>query len=120
FDHPALKEYWFERGWKTPPTVPVAAFDGNQIGVGAVEVAPGVSVQTMWGHIAWQLAGKPGYELVRNFDAERISPDGNDIDKLFTLSKGGLIILDEVANYIETAAAVPVADSTLAAQTRTF
>jgi len=120
FDHPALKEYWFERGWKTPPTVPVAAFDGNQIGVGAVEVAPGVSVQTMWGHIAWQLAGKPGYELVRNFDAERVSPDGNDIDKLFTLSKGGLIILDEVANYIETAAAVPVADSTLAAQTRTF
>lgn len=120
FDHPALKEYWFERGWKTPPTVPVAAFDGNQIGVGAVEVAPGVSVQTMWGHLAWQLAGKAGYELVRNFDADRVSPDGNDIDKLLKLSKGGLIILDEVANYVETAAAVSVADSTLAAQTRTF
>lgn len=120
FDHPALKEYWFERGWKTPPTVPVAAFDGNQVGVGAVEVAPGVSVQTMWGHIAWQLAGKPGYELLRNFDADRVSPDGNDIDKLLKLSKGGLIILDEVANYIETCAAVPVGDSTLKAQVLLF
>ncbi len=120
FDHPALKEYWFERGWKTPPTVPVAAFDGNQVGIGAVELEPGLSVQTMWGHLAWQLAGKAGYELVRNFDADRVSPDGNDIDKLLKLSKGGLIILDEVANYVETAAAVPVHDSTLAAQTRTF
>jgi hypothetical protein len=120
FDHPALKEYWFERGWKTPPTVPVAAFDGNQVGVGAVEVAPGVSVQTMWGHIAWQLAGKLGYELLRNFDADRVSPDGNDIDKLLTLTKGGLIILDEVANYIETCAAVPVGDSTLKAQVLLF
>ncbi|WP_204276550.1 hypothetical protein, partial [Klebsiella aerogenes] len=80
FDHPALKEYWFERGWKTPPAVPVAAFDGNQVGVGAVELEPGLSVQTMWGHLAWQLAGKAGYELVRNFDADRVSPDGNDID----------------------------------------
>jgi Protein of unknown function (DUF499) len=120
FDHPALKEYWFERGWKTPPAVPVAAFDGNQIGVGAVETEPGLSVQTMWGHLAWQLAGKAGYELMRSFDAERISPDGNDIDKLLKHSKGGLIILDEVATYVETAAGVLVGDSTLAAQTRTF
>lgn len=120
FDHPALKDYWFERRWKTPPAVPVAAFDGNQFGVGAVEVDPGVSVQTMWGHVAWQLAGKAGYALVRDFDADRVSPDGNDIDKLLTLTKGGLIIIDEVANYVETAAAVPVHDSTLAAQTRTF
>jgi hypothetical protein len=57
---------------------------------------------------------------VRSFDADRVSPDGNDIDNLLKLSKGGLIILDEVANYVETAAAVSVADSTLAAQTRTF
>lgn len=120
FDHPALKEYWVERGWKSPPSVPVAAFDGNQVGIGAVELEPGLSVQTMWGHLAWQLAGKAGYLLLKQFDADRISPDGNDIDKLLKLSKGGLIILDEVANYVETAAAVPVADSTLAAQTRTF
>ena len=120
FDHPALKDYWIERGWKKPPTVPVAAFDGNQVGVGAVEVAPGLSVQTMWGHVAWQLAGKAGYELMRSFDAERIAPGGDDIDKLLKLSGGGLIILDEVANYVETAAAVSVHDSTLAAQTRAY
>jgi hypothetical protein len=120
FDHPALKEYWFERGWKTPPSVPVAAFDGNQVGVGTAQVAPGLSVQTMWGHLAWQLAGKPGYELVCDFDANRVAPGGDDIDKLLKLSSGGLIILDEVANYVETAAAVQVHDSTLAAQTRAF
>lgn len=120
FNHPALKEYWFERGWKSLPSVPVAAFDGNQVGIGAIELEPGLSVQTMWGHIAWQLAGKLGYELVRTFDADRVAPGGDDIDALLKLSGGGLIILDEVANYVETAAAVPVHDSTLAAQTRAF
>ncbi len=120
FNHPALKTYWLERGWNVAPTVPVAAFDGNQIGVGAVEVEPGVSVQTMWGHLAWQLGGKACYELVRNFDADRVSPSGEDIDRVLHAAGGGLIILDEVANYVETAAAVAVHDSTLAAQTRTF
>ncbi|MBI2567004.1 MAG: ATP-binding protein [Candidatus Schekmanbacteria bacterium] len=120
FDHPALSAYWLGRGWKVPPSVAVAAFDGNQVGVGAVEVEPGLSVQTMWGHLAWQLAGRAGYELMRNFDANRVSPSGEDIDRVLEAAGGGLIILDEVASYVETAAAVAVHDSTLAAQTRTF
>ena len=120
FDHPALKMYWLERGWNVPPSVPVAAFDGNQVGVGAVEVAPGVSVQTMWGHIAWQLAGCEGYELVSSNDADRVAPGGTDIDSLLEAAGGCLIILDEVVNYIEKAAAVSVQDSTLKAQTLTF
>ena len=120
FDHPALNTYWLERGWKVPPDVPVAAFDGNQVGVGAVEVEPGLSVQTMWGHLAWQLAGRAGYEIVAACDADRVSPGGEQIDELLRLSAGGLIILDEVVNYIEKSAGVAVQDSTLAAQTLTF
>ena len=120
FDHAALKTYWLERGWKVPPSVPVAAFDGNQVGVGAVEVEPGLAVQTMWGHIAWQLAGRDGYELVSSFDADRVAPGGSDIDRLLEAAGGGLVILDEVVNYIEKAAAVSVQDSTLKAQTLTF
>ena len=45
--------------------------------------------------LAWQLAGKAGYELMRNFDADRIAPGGEDIDKLLKLSGGGLIIHDD-------------------------
>jgi hypothetical protein len=120
FDHSALKTYWLERGWQIPPSVPVAAFDGNQVGVGAVELEPGLAVQTMWGHLAWQLAGRDGYALVRAYDADRITPGGEEIDQLLKLSGGGLIILDEVVNYIERASAVAVHESTLAAQTLTF
>jgi len=120
FDHPALRDYWVGRGWKQSPDVPVAAFDGNQVGVGAVEVATSVSVQTMWGHIAWQLAGQQGYELIQNDDANRIAPGGETLDRLFEVSGGGLVILDEVVNYIEKAAGVAVQDSTLKAQTLTF
>jgi len=120
FEHPALSDYWMERGWKVPPAVPVAAFDGNHVGVGAAKLDTKVSAQTMWGHIAWQLAGSDGYNLIAQYDADRVAPGGEVIDQLLKLSGGGLIILDEVVNYIEKAAAVVVHDSTLNAQTLTF
>ncbi len=57
---------------------------------------------------------------MRDGDADRIAPGGEDIDRLLDVAGGGLIILDEVVNYIEKAAAVAVRDSTLKAQTLTF
>ena len=49
-----------------------------------------------------------------------VSPGGSDIDQLLESCGGGLIILDEVVNYIEKAAAVHVQESTLKAQTLIF
>lgn len=120
FDHPALKGYWLERGWSVPPAVPVAAFDGNHVGVGDVELAPGVVARTMWGHLAFQLGGAAAFALVAKDDAARTDPGGQTIDDLLNHVGGGLIILDEVVNYIEKAAALSVQDSTLASQTLTF
>lgn len=120
FEHPALAAYRLERGWKTPPQVPVAAFDGNQVGMGAQQLEPSIAVQTMWGHLAWQLAGREGFEIMRSRDADRVSPSGGDIDRLLKVSGGGLIILDEVVNYIERAAGISIGETTLKAQTLTF
>ena len=44
----------------------------------------------------------------------------NKLVGLAASTRAASSILDEVANYVETAAAVSVTDSTLAAQTRTF
>ena len=69
----------------------------------------------MWGELAYQLAGADGYAKFSEYDDKRIAPGESDIAELFsTLDDPGLVLIDEVAQYFEQAAAVGVEDSTLA------
>jgi len=77
--------------------------------------------QTMWGELAYQLAGADGYAEFSNYDQNQIAPGESDIDDLFNqLDEPGLILIDEIAQYYEQAAAVGVEESTLADQTNSF
>ncbi len=79
------------------------------------------STQTIWGELAYQLAGADGYALFSQYDSDRVAPGESDIEELFELlDNPGLILIDEVAQYLEQAAAVAVEDSTLADQTNSF
>jgi hypothetical protein len=77
--------------------------------------------QTMWGELAYQLAGAEGYAEFRDYDKERIAPGESDIKELFNqLDNPGLVLIDEVAQYLEQAGAVSVESSDLARQTNSF
>jgi len=77
--------------------------------------------QTMWGELAYQLAGAEGYAKFSEYDDKQIAPGESDIVDLFdTLDDPGLVLIDEVAQYFEQAAAVGVEESTLADQTNSF
>ncbi|WP_239685614.1 DUF499 domain-containing protein [Halolamina pelagica] len=79
------------------------------------------NTQTMWGELAYQLAGAEGYAKFSEYDDEQIAPGESDIVDLFdTLDDPGLVLIDEVAQYFEQAAAVGVEESTLADQTNSF
>ncbi|WP_255150364.1 ATP-binding protein [Halorarius halobius] len=79
------------------------------------------NTQTMWGELAYQLAGADGYAKFSEYDDDRVAPGESDITELFdTLDDPGLVLIDEVAQYFEQAAAVGVEDSTLADQTNSF
>ncbi|MFP8957664.1 ATP-binding protein [Natrialbaceae archaeon A-CW3] len=83
------------------------------------ESAP--DTQTMWGELAYQLAGANGYALFSDYDKQRIAPGESDVSELFDLlDDPGLVLIDEVAQYFEQAAAIGVEDSTLADQTNSF
>ncbi len=77
--------------------------------------------KTMWGELAYQLFGQEGYEFLRENDEERSPPGSQKLERLFDRhSDPSLVLIDEIAAYLEQTAAVEVGDSTLAKQTNTF
>jgi len=77
---------------------------------------------TMWGEIAYQLYGQEGYEQIReDYDETGNSPGENTLQDLFALSDDPvLILIDELAQYLEDASGVEVTDTTLSNQTLSF
>ncbi len=70
---------------------------------------------TFWGSIEYQLTG--GLQRFK----KQVAPGTESLSKMFTDTKQPvLILMDEVLNYLERAAGVPVEKSTLAEQTLAF
>src|SRR5699024_5956997 len=69
--------------------------------------------QTMWGEIAYQLYGTDGYEVLKEYDQNHNAPGGNSLRDLFDLGEGpALILIDEIAAYLEAASGFGVGSAT--------
>ena len=106
-------------------SVRTAVFEGGYVSAKSAKCnkeddnAP--ETQTMWGELAYQLAGAEGYAQFSEHDNELVAPGEAEIAALFdTLDDPGLVLIDEVAQYFEQAAAVSAEGSTLADQTNSF
>jgi hypothetical protein len=81
----------------------------------------GLHIRTLWGEIAYQLAGVEGYEYLRDSDETLTSPGGETLSILLRdMGQPILILLDEVLNHVENAKGVQVEDSTLGRQLLIF
>ena len=86
------------------------------------------NTNTMWGELAYQLFGSDGYEELKEYDIEQTPPGTKKLRQLFdTHHNPSLIVLDEIATYLEQTASVTdnstgstVGESTLAKQTNAF
>lgn len=85
--------------------VRVAALDGdNSDPTNGLTLEPGLFAYTLWGELAYRLAGREGYERVRKSDEKHVAPGAETLRELF----GGepvLIMMDEVAEYLRRAEA---------------
>jgi len=78
-------------------------------------------IRTLWGEIAYQLAGDVGYAYVEESDQRGTAPGGDTIRALLhDLGKPVLILLDEVLNHVEAAQTVEIGNSTLGRQIMLF
>jgi len=92
------------------PQARVAVFVGTEFD--AIQGRGGDSEplrKTPWGEIAWQLAGKKGFDLVAEHDAKGIAPGGDVLQKLLG-SEPALILIDELMNYISRARKLEMRD----------
>ncbi|WP_412068592.1 Swt1 family HEPN domain-containing protein [Rubrivirga sp. IMCC43871] len=96
---PGLEPVLTDAGVVPPPGVKRAVLVGNKIPPGAPLVKDdGTEVRTLWGELAWQLGGRPAYELVRAADETGTNP-GDQIDEVFRQFGPALILIDEWVAY---------------------
>jgi hypothetical protein len=84
-------------------SVRIAALDGeNSDPANGRSFKDGTKAFTLWGELAYELAGRAGYESVRASDEKHTAPGAETLAKLF----GGeptLIMLDEISVYLRKA-----------------
>jgi predicted AAA+ superfamily ATPase len=88
-----------QAGYTTLPKVSRAVLVGTRLQAGTPSVYPdGVTVNTIWGEMAYQLGGKEGYQMVKDADQTATNP-GKALGKLFERFGPCLILMDEWVAY---------------------
>lgn len=86
--------------------VRIAALDGeNSDPASGLSLGDGLRAYTIWGEMAYRLAGPAGYERVRVGDEKQVAPGADTIAELFG-GRPTLILIDEVAAYLRKASRV--------------
>jgi hypothetical protein len=78
----------------------VAVFVGTSKGADTpLIIRDGPRVHTLWGYIAWRIAGQAGLDLMAEAEAARTNPGSDLLVELFKQSGPSLILLDELVAY---------------------
>ncbi|MHA1250194.1 MAG: ATP-binding protein, partial [Candidatus Helarchaeota archaeon] len=105
---------------KLPLNTKVVCIDGADYDpIKGNKVNEGFYIKTLWGDLAYQIDGIDGYRKFRENDEKQVSPGAKPLEVLFG-DRPILILIDEIANYLNKASGVIVGESTLAKQTNTF
>jgi hypothetical protein len=96
---PGIGELLAEEGLNLPRKIARAVVVGQWLSPASPSVkSDGTEVHTIWGEIAYQLAGSAGYELVQAEDLSGTNPGEKLID-LFRLAGPSIILIDEWVAY---------------------
>ena len=96
---PGLAEILAEENLTLPARVNRAVLVGQMISPSAPKsVGGGIRLHTLWGHLAYQLGGKDGYDIVRADDLAGTSP-GAALTTLFERFGPSVVLIDEWVAY---------------------
>jgi len=98
---PALQPVLQQIGLNEPLYVQRAVLVGTKLSVNEPRTKPdGTVVRTLWGELAWQLAGTAGYRLVADSDRSGHSPGAQVLQEVFDLAGPSLILIDEWVAFV--------------------
>ena len=96
---PGVEEMLAEAGLGAPPAAGSAVLVGTMLDPGTPrQKEDGTLVRTLWGELAWQLAGAEGYALVAQADEARTNP-GERLIALLERHAPCLVLIDEWVAY---------------------
>lgn len=87
-------------GFSGLPKANVAVLDGHDIAPAEPRMRDGITINTMWGELAWMLGGVEGYQIVANSDISGSSPGKNALGELFKRFAPCVILMDETVGYL--------------------
>jgi hypothetical protein len=85
------------KAWKRPR---IAVFVGSSKGTDvSLNLKDGPQLHTLWGYIAWRLAGEAGLKLVAQSEAARTNPGSELMVEVLKLAGPSVILLDELVAF---------------------
>jgi|HubBroStandDraft_6_1064221.scaffolds.fasta_scaffold00021_32 predicted AAA+ superfamily ATPase len=98
-DLPGIGELFAEQELSIPAKIARAVVVGQWLSATAPTPKPdGTQVHTIWGEIAWQLAGADGYRIVQAEDESGRNP-ADKLIELFRLAGPSVVLIDEWVRY---------------------
>lgn len=82
------------------PKAKIAVIDGINLSPSEPKKRGPVTVNTLWGELAWQLLGEPGYKLVEKSDVAGTSPGKEVLVELLKKAAPCVLLMDELVAYI--------------------
>ncbi|MEW8252572.1 MAG: DUF499 domain-containing protein [Candidatus Thiodiazotropha sp.] len=89
-----------EAGISSLPHAKVAVIDGIKLSPSQPRKYDGVTVNTLWGELAYQLLGNEGYQMVAGSDADGTSPGKEVLTELIHKAAPCVILIDELVAFI--------------------
>jgi len=81
------------------PTANTAVLDGIALSVSQGKQHDGITVNTLWGEMAWQLLGKEGFELVAASDRDGTAPGKDVLAELLKRAAPCVVLIDELQKF---------------------
>lgn len=103
-----------------PITAEVAVIVGTHLNPLEGNSRNGLTIQTLWGEIAYQLAGEAGYKEFEQNDTDRVAPGKEKLRAFLEACEPFIILFDEVLEYITKARGVEYHGTNLGSQTFAF
>ncbi len=82
------------------PSANVAILDGNSLSPSQPRKRGDITVNTLWGEIAWQIGGEEGYRMLEQSDRDGTSPGKTILADMFKQFGPVIILLDETVAYV--------------------
>lgn len=95
-----IKKILEDAGIDKLPSARIAVIDGNDLSPSTPKMRGKIEVKTIWGEIAWQLLGEPGYQVLANSDRDGTSPGKDALVQLLKKAAPCVILLDELVAFV--------------------